>query len=84
VGWGDGRGWRQDVLDFVNEREVFDDAVEKGSVGGDIGEEVQRLMLKVVELAMSNGEKGVEEEAGGRGGNVVVEERRRRGEISSS
>ena len=53
-------------------------------MGGDIGEKVQQLVLKFVELVTSDSEKGVEEEAGGRGGNVVVEERRRRGEISSS
>jgi len=53
--------------------------VEKGSVGGDVGKEVQRLVLKVVELVTSDGEEGVEEEAGRWGGDVVVEERRRRG-----
>jgi len=48
-------------------------------VGGDIGEEVQRLVLKVVELITSNSEEGVEEEAGGRGRDIVVEEGRRQG-----
>jgi len=48
-------------------------------VGGDVGEEVQRLVLKIVELVASDGEEGAEEEAGRRGGDVVVEERRRRG-----
>ncbi len=41
--------------------------VKKGSVGGNVGEEVQRLMLKVVKLIASDGEEGVEEEAGGWG-----------------
>src|SRR6266581_196489 len=77
--WEDGGDGRRDVLDFFDERDVLDEAVEIGSVGGDVGEEVQRLVLKVVELAASNEEEGVEEEAGGRGGGVVVEERRRRG-----
>ena len=48
-------------------------------MGSNVGEEVQRLMLKVVELVASDGEEGVEEEAGGRGRDVVVEEGRRRG-----
>jgi len=33
-------------------------------VGGNVGEEVQRLVLKVVELVASDGEEGVVEEAG--------------------
>jgi len=49
-------------------------------VGGDVGEEVQRLVLKVVELVASDGEEGVEEETGRWGGDVLVEERRRRRE----
>jgi len=49
-------------------------------VGGDIGKEVQRLVLKVVELITSDGEEGVEEETGGWGGDVLVEERRWRRE----
>jgi len=77
VGWEDGRDGRWDVLDFFDEWEVFDDTVEKGSVGGDVGEEVQRLVLKVVELVASDGEEGVEEETGGWGGDVLVEEGRR-------
>src|SRR6266581_8755164 len=65
AGWEDGGdGWR-DVLDFFDERDVLEDMVEIGSVGGDVGEEVQRLMLKVVELVTSDGEEGGEEKAGG-------------------
>jgi len=48
-------------------------------VGGDVGEEVQRFVLKCVELVASNGEEGVEKETGGWGWDVVVEERRRWG-----
>ena len=48
-------------------------------MGGDVGEEIQRLVLKVVELVTSDGEEGAKEEAGGWGGDVVVEEGRRRG-----
>ena len=48
-------------------------------MGGDVGEEVQRLVLKVMKLVASDGEEGVEEEAGGRGRDVVVEEGRGRG-----
>jgi len=48
-------------------------------VGGDVGEEVQRFVLKRVELVASNGEEGVEEETGGWGRDVLVEERRRWG-----
>jgi len=77
--WEDGGdGWR-DVLGFLEEREFGDERVKIGSVGGDVGEEVQRLMLKVVELVASDGEEGVEEEAGRWGGDIVVEEGRRRG-----
>src|SRR5712691_12170969 len=50
AGWEDGRDGRRDVLGFFEEREFFDECVEIGSVGGDVGEEVQRLVLKVVEL----------------------------------
>src|SRR6266581_878028 len=50
AGWEDGRDGRRDVLDFFEEWDVLDEAVEIGSVGGDVGEEVQRLVLKVVEL----------------------------------
>src|SRR6266705_2075607 len=77
--WGNGGDGRRDVLDFFEERDVLDDTVEIGSVGGDVGEEIQRLVLKVVELLASDGEEGAEEEAGRRGGDVVVEERRRQG-----
>src|SRR6266581_1026401 len=77
--WEDGGDGRWDVLDFFDEWDVLNEAVEIGSVGGDVGEEVQRLVLKVVELVASDGEEGAEEEAGRRGGDVVVEERRRRG-----
>jgi len=49
-------------------------------MGGDVGEEVQRLVLKVVELVTSDGEEGVEEDTGRWGGDIVVEERRRRRE----
>jgi len=48
-------------------------------VGGNVGEEVQRLVLKLVELVASDGEEGVKEELGRWGRDVVVEERRRRG-----
>jgi len=48
-------------------------------VGGDVGEEVQRCVLKFVELVTSNGEEGVEEETGRWGRDVLVEERRRQG-----
>jgi len=41
AGWEDGRDGRRDVLDFLDEGEVGDDRVEIGSVGGDVGEEVQ-------------------------------------------
>jgi len=78
--WEDGGDGRRDVFDFLNEREVFDDPVEKGSVGGDIGEKVQRLVLNVVELVASDSEKGIKEEAGWWGRDVVVEERRSWGE----
>ena len=49
-------------------------------MGGNVGEEVQRFVLKVVELIMSDGEEGVEEDTGRWGGDVVVKERRRRRE----
>jgi len=49
-------------------------------VGGDIGEEVQRLVLKFVELVVSDSEEGVVEDTGRWGRDVVVEERRRRRE----
>jgi len=49
-------------------------------VGSDIGEEVQRLVLKVVELVTSDSEEGVEEDTGRWGRDVMVEERRRRRE----
>ena len=78
AGWEDGGDGRRDVLDFFDERDVGDECVEIGSVGGDVGEEVQRLVLKRVELVTSDGEEGVEEETGGWGRDVVVEERRRR------
>jgi len=80
AGWEDGGDRRQDVLDFLDEWEVGDERVEIGSVGGDVGEEVQRFVLKVVELVASDGEEGVEKEACRRGRDVVVEERRSRGE----
>ena len=48
MGWGN--NGQRDVLDFFDEWEVFDERIEIGSVGGDVGEEVQRLVLKVVEL----------------------------------
>jgi len=58
---------------------VGDECVEIGSVGGNIGEEVQRFVLKCVELVASDGEEGVEEETGGWGRDILVEERRRWG-----
>jgi len=79
AGWEDGGdGWR-DVLNFLK-REFLDELVEIGSVGGDVGKKVQRLVLNFVELAMSNSEEGAEEEACWQGRDVVVEERRGRGE----
>jgi len=48
-------------------------------VGGDVGEEVQQLVLKLVELVTSDGEEGVEEETGRWGRDILIEERRRRG-----
>ena len=80
MGWEDGGDGRRDVLDFLDEGEVFDERVEIGSVGGDVGEEVQRFMLKVVEFVAHNDEEGVEEEACWRRRGVVVEEWRSRGE----
>jgi len=79
AGWEDGGDGRWDVLDFFDERDVGEDLVEIGSVGGDVGEEVQRFMLKFAELGVSDGEEGVEEETGGWCGDVLVEEGRRRG-----
>ena len=49
-------------------------------MGGDVREEVQQLVLKVVELGVSDGEEGFEKEAGRWGRDIVVEERRGRGE----
>src|SRR6266567_3673856 len=80
AGWEDGGDGRRDVLDFFDEWEFVDERVKIGSVGGDVGEEVQRLVLKVVELVASNGKEGVEEKAGRRGRGIVVEKRRRRRE----
>jgi len=48
-------------------------------VGGDVGEEVQRLVLKLVELVASDGKEGVEDEFGRWGRDVVVEDWGRRG-----
>src|SRR5712691_3001454 len=79
AGWEDGGDGRRDVLGVFEEQEFFDERVEIGSVGGDVGEEVQRFVLNVVEFAASDGEERAEEEAGRRGGDVVVEEGRRRG-----
>src|SRR6266705_1610716 len=79
AGWEDCGDGRRDVLVVFEEWDFFDKRVEIGSVGGDVGEEVQRLVLKVVELVASDGEEGVEEEAGRWGRDVVVEEGRRRG-----
>ena len=76
MGWGS--DWWQDVLNFFNEGEVGDDLVKFANVGGDVGEEVQRLVLKCVELVTSDGEEGVEEETSRWGRDVLVEERRRR------
>src|SRR6266704_1001932 len=36
AGWEDGGDGRQDVLGVLEERDVFDEAVEIGSVGGDV------------------------------------------------
>src|SRR6266581_7124758 len=56
MGWEDGGDGRRDVLDFLEEWDFFDECVEIGSVGGDVSEEVQQLMLKVVEPTASDGE----------------------------
>jgi len=72
--WEDGGDGRWDVLNFLDEGEVGDDRVEIGSVGGDVGEEVQRFVLKVVEFAARDDEEGVEEEACWRSRDVVIEE----------
>src|SRR5712691_6683975 len=58
--WEDGGDGRRDVLDFFDERDVLDETVEIGRVGGDVGEEIQRLVLKVMELVASDGEEGAE------------------------
>ena len=79
AGWEDGGDGRRDVFGFLDERKFGDERVEIGSVGGDVGEEVQRLVLKVVELLASDGEEGAKEEAGRWGRDVVVEEGRRWG-----
>src|SRR6266581_220293 len=71
--WEDGRDGRRDVLDFFDERDFLDEAVEIGSVGGDVGEEIQRLVVEVVGLVAGAGEERAKEERGGRGGDVVVE-----------
>jgi len=68
---------RWDVLDFFDERGVGKECVEIGSVGGDVSEEVQRLVLKIMELIASDGEEGVENETGWWGGDILVEEGRR-------
>ena len=52
-------------------------------MGGDVGEEVQRLVLKFMELVMSDSEEGVEKETRRWGWDVVVEEGRRRGDTWS-
>jgi len=80
AGWEDSRDGRRDVLDLFDEWEFFDETVEIGSVGGDVGKEVQRFMLNVVELVVSVGEEGFEEEASRWGRDVMIEERRGRGE----
>jgi len=74
VSWENGRDGWQDVLDFLDEGEVINKCVKIRSVGGDVGEEVQRFMLKFVELAVSNNKEGVEDEACRWGSNIVVEE----------
>jgi len=52
-------------------------------VGGDVGEEVQRCVLKFTELITSDGEEGVEDETSRWGRDVLVEEGRRRGDTCS-
>jgi len=74
AGWEDGRDGQRDVLDFLEEREVGNDRVEIGSVGSDVGEEVQRFVLKVMEFAAYDYEEGVEEEACWQSRDVMVEE----------
>src|SRR5712691_1468605 len=44
AGWEDGRDGRWDVLDFLDEWEFGDERIEIGSMGSDVGEEVQRLV----------------------------------------
>jgi len=78
--WEDGGDGRRDVLDFFDEWEIGDERVEIGSVGSNVGEEVQRFVLKVVEFAARDDEEGVKEEACRRSGDVVVEEWGSRGE----
>jgi len=80
VCWEDSRDGQWDVLDFLDEGEVGNECIEIGSVGSNISEEVQRFMLKVMELVTSDSEEGIEEEACQWGRNVVVEERRCQGE----
>jgi len=80
AGWEDGGDGRRDVLDFLDEGEVGDDRVEIGSVGGDVGEEVQQFVLKVVEFATCDDKEGIEEEACWWSRDVVVEEWGSRGE----
>src|SRR6266581_6844318 len=63
AGWEDGGDGRRDVLDFFDEWKFGDERIEIGSVGGDVGEEIQRLVLKVVELVTSDDEEGAKEEA---------------------
>jgi len=78
--WEDGGDGRWDVLDFLEEQKFFDEPVEIGSVGGDIREEVQRLVLNFVELSVSDDEEGFKKEASWWGGDVMVEEGRCWGE----
>jgi len=80
VSWEDGGdGWR-DVFNFFNEGKVGDGHVEIGSVGGNVGEEVQRFVLKVVELVVSDGKEGVKEETCRWSRDVMVEKWRSQGE----
>jgi hypothetical protein len=72
-GWGD--DWR-DVL-LVFERKVLDELVENGSVGGDVGEEVEGSGFYLLKLGACGG-KGVGEIGGSDRSRLAVEKRRRR------
>jgi len=78
--WEDGGDGQRDVLGFFEKRDFFDEPVEIRSVGGDVGEKIQRTMLNFVELTVGNSKEGTEEETCRWSRDVVVKERRSRGE----